>query len=70
MSTPNCMTRPLDTTGPLHETFEMPCAADVLALAEHYGVAFVEVDGWVNAMLTYPGGSTVVYKAPTDAAVS
>lgn len=56
--------------GAQHEVRVMLSAADVLALAEHSGTAFVEVDGWVNTLLVYPGGSTVVYKAPTAAAVA
>lgn len=56
--------------GPQHVVRIMPTAADVLAMAEHNGTAFVEIDGWVNTLIRFPGGSTVVYKAPTDAAVS
>lgn len=59
-----------NTAGPQHIERIMPIAADVLAIAEHYGTAFVEVDGWVNTLIPYPGGSTVVYKAPTGAAVA
>jgi hypothetical protein len=59
-----------EPAGSQHETRVMPTAADVVAMAEHNNAGFVEVDGWVNTLVVFPGGSTVVYKAPTDAAVS
>lgn len=61
---------PNSSTEPQHVTRLMPAPADVLAIAEHHGTAFVETDGWVNTLIPYPGGSTVVYKAPTKAAVA
>lgn len=55
---------------PQHETRIMPNASDVAAIANHHKSLLVELDGWVNTCVGYPGGSTVVYKAETEAAVA